>query len=71
MAVWQLHESRGLGKENKVWQLEREGLAVGRSSECDIQILVCYSALIRMPVPLMAVAFLRAVAVCGKQTLPI
>ena len=40
MAAWQLLENRGLGREDKVWSLERKGLSVGRSSDCDIQILV-------------------------------
>ena len=40
MAVWQLHESRGIGREDKVWKVDGVGLSVGRTSECDIQILV-------------------------------
>lgn len=40
MSTWRLRESRELGKETRLLELRREGLSVGRSSDCDVQLLV-------------------------------
>lgn len=41
MSVWQLNESRGLGGNDRVWRLSREGdgLTIGRAAYCNVQVL--------------------------------
>ena len=35
-----MRESRGIGKEERVWELTEKGLSIGRSSDSDIELLV-------------------------------
>ena len=40
VSSWGVRESCEFGRETKKWELRREGLSVGRSNDCDVQLQV-------------------------------